>query len=98
MDKKLFKCYLIRGPIWININYLALRSLHYYKSIPGLHQQRCIDIYNRLRRNILRSVLGSYKSTGFLWEQYNDKSGEGMRGHPFSGWTVLVTNIMAESY
>jgi mannosyl-oligosaccharide glucosidase len=43
-------------------------------------------------------VLGQYASTGHFWEQYEDTTGAGMRGHPFTGWTALVVNIMAEKY
>lgn len=73
-----------RGPIWININYLALRSLYSYKSsaytgagegdaasLFEANRQRCDAVYGRLRANVLRTVLSSYASTGFFWEQYN---------------------------
>jgi mannosyl-oligosaccharide glucosidase len=36
-----------------------------------------------------------------LWEQYggrDEEEGKGQRSHPFSGWTSLVVNIMAELY
>ncbi|KAG5455538.1 MAG: hypothetical protein BJ554DRAFT_5014, partial [Olpidium bornovanus] len=56
-----------RGPIWVNINFLALSVLH-----------------------------KSYKKTGYVWEQYLDVTGEGRRSHPFTGWTSLITLIMAE--
>ena len=87
-----------RGPIWIPINYLAVSALHHYGALPGPHQQRALDLYARLRRNVVRNVLGEYKRTGFFWEQYQDDTGEGMRGHPFTGWTVLFVNLMAEMY
>jgi len=87
-----------RGPIWININYLALGSLHHYASLDGPYQQRSVNLYNALRENILRTVLSSFHKTGHFWEQYNDESGEGIRGHPFTGWTALILNIMSEKY
>ncbi|OLY85243.1 putative mannosyl-oligosaccharide glucosidase [Smittium mucronatum] len=58
-----------RGPIWININYLVLRSL-----------------YN------------NYKKSGFFYEQYDQSTGDGQRAHPFTGWSALVTLIMADIY
>jgi hypothetical protein len=42
--------------------------------------------------------LQEYRRTGFFWEQYQDDGGQGMRGHPFTGWTVLFVNLMAEMY
>ena len=44
------------------------------------------------------TVLGEFHRTGFFWEQYDDRSGKGIMGHPFSGWTALVVNIMGEIY
>ena len=90
-----------RGPIWININYLALSALHHYKQQqPQLHPtaKRAASLYHQLRRNVLATVLGGYHRTGFFWEQYDDRTGNGISGHPFSGWTALVVNIMAETY
>lgn len=87
-----------RGPIWININYLALSALHHYGSLEGPHRTRIVTLYKKLRHNVLRTVLGEYHRTGFFWEQYDDVSGQGIRGHPFTGWTVLVLNIMSEIY
>ena len=46
----------------------------------------------------MRTILTEYDSTGYFWEQYDDVNGRGMRGHPFTGWTSLVLNIMAEKY
>lgn len=90
-----------RGPVWININFLALRALRFYadhaKAPPDV-AETAAGLYERLRRNILGAVLGEWDRTGSLWEQYDDVSGRGMRSHPFTGWTALILNIMAEDY
>jgi mannosyl-oligosaccharide glucosidase len=52
----------------------------------------------KLRNNVQNTILKSYHKTNYFWEQYKDINGEGMRGHPFSGWTALIINIMAEKY
>ncbi len=43
-------------------------------------------------------VLGEWARTGSLWEHYDDRTGRGLRSHPFTGWTALILNIMAEQY
>ena len=88
----------VRGPIWININYLVLGALYHYGNVDGYMKNRAQRIYKLLRRNILNTVLGEYDRTGYYWEQYDDVSGSGIRGHPFTGWTVLILNIMSEIY
>ena len=55
-------------------------------------------MYKQLRAAIMRNVLDEYHRTGFMWEHYDDQDGHGTRGHPFTGWTATVVNIMAESY
>jgi mannosyl-oligosaccharide glucosidase len=37
-------------------------------------------------------------ATGYVWEQYAAKTGEGKRSHPFTGWTALIVLIMAEAF
>jgi len=89
-----------RGPIWIPINYLALASLHHYSkpSVGGSYALRVARLYKSLRQNVVNTVVGQYLSTGYFWEQYDDRTGEGIRGHPFTGWTALVVSIMSEKY
>ena len=95
---------LCRGPIWININYLALSALHHYcqimdgMSVSSQQVERVRRLYTNLRNNVLRTVLSQYQETGYFWEQYDDVTGKGIRGHPFTGWTALIANIMAELY
>ncbi|KAF5754140.1 putative mannosyl-oligosaccharide glucosidase [Helianthus annuus] len=87
-----------RGPIWMNMNYLILSSLHHYSKEEGPYRERAETIYNELRGNLIRNVMKNYKQTGYLWEQYDQKKGNGKGAHPFTGWTSLVVLIMAESY
>lgn len=86
-----------RGPIWININYLVLRSLHLYYNASA-NTSSTSKLYEELRDNIVKNVYKQFKDTKYFWEQYNDTTGRGQRSHPFTGWTALVLNIMAEKY
>ncbi|RHY27385.1 hypothetical protein DYB25_004663, partial [Aphanomyces astaci] len=89
-----------RGPIWMNINYLALVSFQHYathasdKSVREQYQ----SLYDTLRDRVVAAISHEYKATGYLYEQYNPHTGRGQRCHPFSGWTALVVNILAETY
>lgn len=47
---------------------------------------------------VLENVMKEYALTGFFWEHYDDQTGKGTRGHPFTGWTTLVVNILYELY
>ncbi|KAJ2491174.1 Processing alpha glucosidase I [Coemansia sp. RSA 2050] len=88
-----------RGPIWININYLILSSLHRnYMGAEGPYQEQARSIYTRLRENLMGNVFEQYQSSRFFWEQYNPEDGSGQRTHPFTGWTTLIVLIMAEKY
>ncbi len=87
-----------RSAIWININYLALKSLKHYSSVPGPHQERAGKIYAELRTNVVNNIVSNYERTGYIWEQYNDKTGKGQGSHPFTGWSALVVLIMSEIY
>ncbi|BGP41883.1 Processing alpha glucosidase I [Rhodotorula kratochvilovae] len=88
-----------RGPIWIQMNYLALAALHNkYAKEPGPFQLRAAEIYAELRDNVINNVYQEWERTGTVWEQYNAVTGEGQRSDPFTGWTSLVTLIMAEQY
>ncbi|NXV13790.1 MOGS glucosidase, partial [Cepphus grylle] len=87
-----------RGPIWVNINYLALRALHGYASTDGPQRERAAEIYRELRHNLVANLYRQYTESGFLWEQYSDSTGRGQGCHPFAGWSALVVLVMAEDY
>ncbi|GBE82451.1 Probable mannosyl-oligosaccharide [Sparassis crispa] len=88
-----------KGPIWIQMNYLALRALYKtYGAQEGPYQQRSKEIYTELRRSVIDNVFKEYERTGYVWEQYDAVTGEGRRSHPFTGWTSLITLILSEKY
>jgi mannosyl-oligosaccharide glucosidase len=89
-----------RGYIWMPINYLAVVALKHYEIHAEFEHTRirCAELYAKLRGGLVSNVLKEYTRTGYLWEQYDDRTGEGTRGHPFSGWTALIVNILSESY
>lgn len=87
-----------RGQIWININFLVTRALYKYSHLDGPYQSLAREIYQDLRHNIINNVMSQYFKTGYIWEQYNDKSGEGTGCRPFNGWTALVVLLMGEQY
>ncbi|NWS64835.1 MOGS glucosidase, partial [Chunga burmeisteri] len=87
-----------RGPIWVNINYLALRALRGYAGAEGPQQERAAELYHELRRNLMANVYRQYTESGFLWENYDDNTGRGQGCCPFAGWSTLVVLVMAEDY
>ncbi|PPR04967.1 hypothetical protein CVT24_010425 [Panaeolus cyanescens] len=88
-----------KGPIWIQMNYLALRALHKtYATQEGPFQEKAKQIYQELRKNVVENVVKEYERTGYVWEQYDPLTGEGKRSHPFTGWTSLTALILAEKY
>ncbi|KAF4530717.1 hypothetical protein B566_EDAN013317 [Ephemera danica] len=87
-----------RGPIWININFLAVKALYHYASVEGPYQDLARSTYSELRKNLVDNVIVQYKKTGFIWEQYNDKTGQGQGSRPFNGWSSLVVLMMADIY
>lgn len=48
-----------RGPIWININYLAVKALRHYGKMNGPHAETARKIYGELRDNLIKISLGN---------------------------------------
>ncbi|KAG9447903.1 hypothetical protein H6P81_014031 [Aristolochia fimbriata] len=88
-----------RGPIWINMNYMILSALHHYSQEDGPYKERVKTIYAELRKNIIGNIVNNYLQSGYLWEQYEERTkGKGKGARPFTGWTSLVVLMMAELY
>jgi len=88
-----------RGSIWININYLALAALRHYSTVAvGQNSAAAASLYDELRSNVINNIFFQYRTTGYIWEQYNDTTGHGKGSHPFTGWSGLVVAIMAEDF
>jgi mannosyl-oligosaccharide glucosidase len=89
-----------RGKIWLNINYLALRSLKYYSihSTSNDVRQLSVKIHHKLKKNLVDNLYKQYRRSGFVWENYSPKNGKGKGCFPFSGWSSLIVSIMADKY
>ncbi|KAJ7327321.1 hypothetical protein JRQ81_017080 [Phrynocephalus forsythii] len=85
-----------RGPIWVNINYLAVRALRHYGQRQGPFQGQAASLCQELRANLIRNIYRQYLESGYIWEQYNDRTGRGQGCYPFTGWSALVVLMMAE--
>ncbi|KAL4859841.1 Mannosyl-oligosaccharide glucosidase GCS1 [Chlorella vulgaris] len=84
-----------RGAIWINVNYVAVQALQHYGSLAGPYQLRAAKLHQELRRNLVQNIVKEYDRTGYLWEQYDDITGQGKGSHPFTGWTALLALMTA---
>ncbi|KAJ6221677.1 hypothetical protein RDWZM_000222 [Blomia tropicalis] len=87
-----------RGAIWINMNYLTLKGLKHYSTIPGPYQEHSKLVYEKLRQNLIQNMFKQFVESGYVWEQYSDETGTGKGTHPFTGWSALIIRIMAEQY
>ena len=82
-----------RGAVWINMNFLVVDALKrvYSGSDDPLIAEKASNIAKRLSANVVNNIVKEYNKTGFLFENYDDKTGEGRGCHPFTGWTALVS-------
>ena len=86
------------GAIWINMNYMVLSALQHYAKQVGPSSEKARLIYGQLRTNLMNNMFRVYEKTGHIWEQYDDKTGDGQGSHPFTGWSSLIVLIMSELY
>jgi mannosyl-oligosaccharide glucosidase len=92
------------GALWLNINYLALSSFFKYVEERQVHpmaeslRTKIHLAYTELRQALIDLVVNSFMDTGYIWEVYNGTTGGGFDNHPFTGWSALIVNAMAELY
>ena len=89
------------SPIWMNINYLIISSLHRYsrdETIDTVMRKSLQKTYETLREGVVEMISSQYAETGFIWEVYDDATGVGIDNHPFTGWSALYTNLLSEKY
>lgn len=84
-----------RSPIWININYLVLENLKYYSEVSGPYaspelKEKINDTYKQLRVNVIKNVKSEWERTGYVWENYDDETGNARGAKNFLGWSSLV--------
>ena len=87
-----------RGSVWIDMNYLAVAALHHYAHTAGPYSRLAREIYTDLRSNVVTNMVKEFERTGFIWECYNDTTGEGEGSHPNTGGSALLVLIMSELY
>lgn len=88
-----------RGAVWMNLNVLAVLRLRDMgldgQPNPATKlQKKALQLAEELRKNVVHTVYRSYAQTGFVWEQYDDKTGEGKHSRAFTGWTACVLLLM----
>jgi hypothetical protein len=89
-----------RQAVWLNMNYLSVAALRYYAaaSPDAVIAARARALAGRLADALVGTVVGEYAATGFLWENYDSRTGKGRGTHPFTGWTALVALMIADRY
>lgn len=58
---------------------MSYESMQTYGAQEGPFQKRAKEIYAELRKNVINNVHEEYERTGYVWEQYDAKTGEGRR-------------------
>lgn len=52
------------------------QALRHYGATPGPHAARAEELHRELWHNLVSNIVAQYRRTGYLWEQYDDSTGE----------------------
>lgn len=90
-----------RGAVSMNFNVLAVLRLRDIGLQGGTNdgetapiQAQALSLAAELRERVVTTVFTSWQQTGFFWEQYSDKTGEGNHSSAFTGWTACVVLLL----
>ncbi|KAK7746002.1 Processing alpha glucosidase I [Cytospora paraplurivora] len=88
-----------RGTVWMNLNVLAVQRLRTLgmqgqPDPPTPAQEKALSLAADLRDRVVKTVYESYEETGFVWGQYDDKTGKGRHSRASTGWTACVILLM----
>lgn len=79
------------------MNYLLFRALQAYGAGNGHVAMKSQYLATQLRCNLIKNIVHQYNAKGFLFENYDDLTGEGKGCHPFTGWTALLSLISMDT-
>lgn len=88
-----------RGAVWMHMNVLAVQRLRALGMEgqpmgPTPVQEKALALAADLRDRVVKAVYKDYERTGFVWEQYDDKTNNGRHSRAFTGWTACVVLLM----
>lgn len=56
------------------------------------------QMHDSLRGALMKTIAEGYAKSGYLWENYDEETGQGRGCRPFTGWTALLTLMASKSY
>ena len=63
----------------------------------GPHAKEAERVYHKLRAAVVENVAKEYRRTGYVWEQYNDETGEGQGCRRDSGFDINRSPFVRKS-
>lgn len=74
------------------------REIDFFQQAGGPNAKAAKELHDSLRSLLMSLVVDNYRSSGYLWENYDEKLGTGRGCRPFTGWTALLVLIAGRNY